>query len=335
MASEQQQSILLYEAECVVFDEMIQLRFSLESDSSYMLSRRIDATSGASFTQLITIEDLASLHDFSTSDPFESKLRNHYAKIRDLFNRNPLPCSRVLHIIDPVEAIGSVSACKTKGELHNLVRAITYKLGSTQFVFHWLRSSLAGDSPATDARYLIGCRPSWIQQYITRVFYLHDQHLHYAKSNLAAALTSSIGRNDDWVGQEAKRHGFVNGLVVPAHSPKTGFFGFLHIGNSLDRSTGEDSLLRSKPLFVALSVELLEWRVAELRREAAWKFRLSAEDVSVLQIYGKRRSVEDVAAQLRTTREMGYKHFQRINKKLGVKRIQEALSKASDFFLVD
>lgn len=327
----------LHEDEHHIFNECVEL--SLSQDS--ILTRRLIRSDGASFSQIVAIDSIDDLSDFATADPYETRLQGSYDRIRQkcvAATAGDRP--RQVETGDPVRLIGELSMCATEGALLSKVRTIVAGLGGTQFTYQWIR--FTGANPATgdpiETRYLVGCRPGWTQQYIARLWYMNDPYVMYARANVAPALTSHVNvhRVDHWLVTEARMHGFANGVVAPAHIHGHGLVGLLHVSNSMRAPAGERVLWDNRVLFRAMSSELLDWRVSQVRQDAQAKYELSEQETQILRMLRDGASASHVADQLGMSKHTVYKTiYQRITRKTGATRITDAVEKAAAHGLLD
>jgi len=327
----------LHEDAYHIFNECVEL--SLSQDS--MLTRRLIRSDGASFSQLVAIDSLDDLSDFATADPYETRLQGSYDRIRQkcaaaMGGDRP----RQVETGDPVRLIGELSMCATEGALLSKVRTIIAGLGGMQFTYQWIRFD--GANPATgdsvETRYLVGCRPAWTQQYIARLWYMNDPYVTYARANVAPALASHVNvhRVDHWLVTEARMHGFASGIVAPAHIHGHGLVGLLHVSNSIRAPAGEGVLWDNRVLFRAISSELLDWRVSQVRQNALAKYELSEQETQILRMLRDGASASHVADQLGMSKHTVYKTiYQRITRKTGATRITDAVEKAAAHGLLD
>ncbi|MFM0363035.1 autoinducer binding domain-containing protein [Paraburkholderia nemoris] len=327
----------LHEDEHHIFNECVEL--SLSHDC--ILTRRLIRSDGASFSQIVAIDSVDVLSDFVTADPYETRLQESYDRIRQkcvAATEGDRP--RQVETGDPVRLIGELSMCATEGALLSKVRTIIAGLGGMQFTYQWIRFD--GANPATgdavETRYLVGCRPAWTQQYIARLWYMNDPYVTYARTNVAPALTSHVNvhRVDHWLVTEARMHGFVSGVVVPAHIHGHGLVGLLHVSNSVRVPTGEGVLWDNRVLFRAMSSELLDWHVSQVRQNALAKYELSEQETQILRMLRDGASASHVADRLGMSKHTVYKTiYQQITRKTGATRITDAVEKAAAHGLLD
>ncbi|MCI0151813.1 LuxR family transcriptional regulator [Paraburkholderia sediminicola] len=327
----------LHEDEHRIFNERVEL--SLSQDST--LTRRLIRSDDASFSQIVAIDSIDDLSDFATADPYETRLQGSYDRIRQKCLA-AMGCDRMRQIEtgDPISLIGELSMCETEGALLSKVRTIVAGLGGMQFTYQWIRFN--GANPATgdsvETRYLVGCRPAWTQQYIARLWYMNDPYVTYARTNVAPALASHVNvhRVDHWLVTEARMHGFVSGIVAPAHIHGHGLVGLLHVSNSIRVPAGESVLWDNRVLFRAMSSELLDWRVSQVRQDALAKYELSEQETHILRMLRDGASASHVAEQLGMSKHTVYKTiYQRITRKTGATRITDAVEKAAAHGLLD
>ncbi|REE06542.1 DNA-binding CsgD family transcriptional regulator [Paraburkholderia sp. BL27I4N3] len=327
----------LHEEEHHIFNECVEL--SLSQDS--ILTRRLIRSDGASFSQIVAIDRMDDLSDFATADPYQTRLEGSYDRIRQKCVA-AMGSERMKEVKtgDPVRLIGEISMCATEGALLSKVRTIIASLGGMQFTYQWIRFN--GANPSTgdsvESRYLVGCRPAWTQQYIARLWYMNDPYVTYARKNVAPALASHVNvhRTDHWLVTEARMHGFASGIVAPAHIHGHGLVGLLHVSNSIRAPDGEGVLWDNRVLFRAISSELLDWRVSQVRQNALVKYELSEQETEILRMLRDGASASHVADQLGMSKHTVYKTiYQRITRKTGATRITDAVEKAAAHGLLD
>ena len=328
----------IYEGECQVFKEHVRLCLSLDA-SGFVIERELKQRDGTIFNQVVPIDRAADLFDFAAADPYEPKLQRIYEALRRHYVEAAASELPSIDHGDPIHAIGELAACRSEGQLLFKARAIVAALGGTQFVYQWLR--FAGDSAASgdaiETRYLAGCRPAWLQQYLARLWYMNDAWIVYARNNVAPAVTSQINlhREDHWLRTEAKTHGFVSGIVLPAHINR-GLIGVLQVSNDIVAPAGEQKLWANRVLLRALSAALLDWQVSHLRKTAEFAYHLTADETIVLKTLRYGGDAANVAEQFGISIHTVYKSiYQRINRKIGVSRINEAVEKATIAGLLD
>jgi DNA-binding CsgD family transcriptional regulator len=320
-----------------IFNERVEL--SLSQDCT--LTRRLIRSDGASFSQILAVNSVDDLFDFAAADPYETRLQGSYDRIRQKYaatvqGDRPM----VGGTCDTVRLIGELSMCATEGALLSTVREIVANLGGTQFTYQWIRFD--GANPATgdplETNYLVGCRLGWMQQYIAKLWYMNDPCVMYARTNVAPALTSHVNvhRADHWLITEARRHGFAGGIVVPSHMHGHGLVGLLQVSNALRAPDGEELLWDNRVLFRAMSSELLDWHVSQVRQNALARYDLNEEETQILRTLRDGGSASHVADQLGVSVHTVYKTiYQRITRKTGATRITEAVEKAAAHGLLD
>lgn len=314
----------------------VNLELSITVDSKFGLKREMVRKDGTTRTQFLHVVDKSSLYDFATADPFEQKLLKHYERMWDQVTAEPT--DKVV-IGEPLISIGNLNKCANEFDLIEQVRAIVCALGGTQFIYHCLRFDSARSivDPA-HATYLIGCRPGWMQQYISNGWSLDDLYLFYTARNIEPVLTSTLNRDrvNHWFVQSARDNAFVRGLIAPAHFPRSGLLGMLHVGCPAGGEKADALLWTHRLPFQALSLAILAWHIQKARSDGIAKYDLHSVDVCVLQTYLIRKSAHDVADVTGVTVNSVYAtHFKRINRKMGTERIALAAEKALAEGLLD
>lgn len=221
-------------------------------------------------------------------------------------------------------------------ELLPLVKRAVESRGAEWFVFASLHPGDHSVSRST-YRFLIGCRPEWCQLYNANRWYITDPCLEYARSNTAPILGADIPLRT--AGQRhmievAADHGFRSTYIVPAHASEKGRIGVLYIGSSLSPPEGEPVFREGRPFFRALALELLDWSSKAVRAEAIRASGLTPHDVRLLGLVKQGFTAADIASELQVSTVTVYRHFQRVNAKIGVPRITAALRFAEEHDLL-
>jgi DNA-binding CsgD family transcriptional regulator len=225
-----------------------------------------------------------------------------------------------------LSAVNRLGQCAHDIELYPLLRTIFLRLHSTSFIFSTFQLNANGH--AAGYRFLVGCNPEWIQIYQHRHWYSNDPYLQYARFNASPALGSSIQLSS--AGQRemhatARQYGFRSNLVVPAHSRLTSLVGMLHVANDVEvEEGGEQRLFEWQALFRAISMSLLDVRVAAQRSSLVAKFELDERDLSALRLVLDGEPAQVVAKSLGLSVASIYSMYTKINEKMGVSRINEA-----------
>ncbi|MCX4150029.1 MULTISPECIES: autoinducer binding domain-containing protein [Paraburkholderia] len=332
----------LHESSDLVASERVRMRLFEVTPGVFTLERELTRRDGVALTQVIDVPNTATLHDFATADPYGLQLAHSYRTIQRKFETalREISFERVSATgLDAEQAIGELENCRTEGELLLSVRNVVTLLGGREFTYNWLRFTEPEPDRAdlADARFLVGCRASWIQQYVAKLWYVSDPFIHYARTHVAPTRSSAISlhRQDHWLLTEARGHGLYNGLVIPAHVRGNELVGLLFVTAATPDGEGEDKLWERRQLFRALSAELLDWHIAHVRREALEQFRLDDQEATVLQMRRWGDSARDIADRIGVSESVAYKIFQRINEKMGVNRISDAVAKAATSGMID
>jgi hypothetical protein len=337
MVEELPRSLLQQATIKVAENSVVHLELSVSADAKFGLKRQLVRSDDVTRTQYLNIDQPSTLYDFATADPFEKKLLGHYEQMVGRCNTEQV--AQGLSIEDPLGAIGDLGNCTDEFDLTATVGAIVHSLGGAQFVYHCLRFNAAGDvvNPL-ESSYLIGCRPGWIQEYLTNSWSLDDPYLCYAAKNLDPILTSTINRDrvNHWFSKSAREHAFVGGLIAPAHFARKGLVGMLHVGCAIGAGESDERLWMRRLLLQALSIAILSWMINKARDAGIAKYELNTRDVAALQAYLIRKSVSDVADVTGVTVRTVYQTlFRSINKKMGMDRIDASAEKALSEGLLD
>ena len=241
---------MLHESCDRVLDDRVNLCLSHDCDSrTFVLSRELVRSDGAKFGQLIEANAATALYDSATSDPYAARLRARYDAVIHLVGAaEPRSETERWDIAGTIGAIDRIANCRSEGEVLVLVSSIVRSLGAMQFICQWLTFEPVSspDADALESRYLVGCRPSWVQRHIAKLWYMNDPLVSYARSNAVPALSSQINlrRKDHWLVTEARSQGSLNGLVAPAHLPGSDLMGLLYVSNNELPTTGDAKLWR-------------------------------------------------------------------------------------------
>ena len=320
----------------------VNLELSSTADSSFGLKRELVRKDGTTQTQFLHVDTQSRLYDFATSDPFEKKLLKHYKEMLENFSLDQIANRAVFSgavIYDPLALIGDLENCVDEYQLIEQVSVIVRALGGSQFVYHFLRFDSARSAiDPVHASYLIGCRPGWIQQYMSNGWALDDPYLLYAARNIEPVLTTALNRDrvNHWFVQSARDYAFVRGLILPAHFSRKGLMGMLHVGCMGNAVENDEMLWKKRLSLQALSLAILSWQINKVRSDGMAKYDLDRKDVCFLQTYLIRRSAHDVAEVAGLAVNTVYQTvFRRLNKKMGTERIAMAAEKALAEGLLD
>ncbi|HDR9756538.1 autoinducer binding domain-containing protein [Burkholderia vietnamiensis] len=332
----------LHDESAQIGTERVSLRLYQTSEGLSIIDRQSLRGDGVSFTQVVGIEHAADLYDFATADPYAQRLERIYSLMHQKYVEAQPQQGRSSAVKTPgapLEAIYGIAQCRTEGELLALARTVITAVGGGDFIFQWSRFSAdkTGTFDFLDSRYLVGCRPSWLQQYLAKLWYMNDPVVQYARYNVEPTVTSRIHlhRTDHWFITQGHDHGLYHGVVAPVHTPGNGVVGILYVSAPTPKPEAVIQLWENKVLLRALAAELLDWRVAQSRLKATEQVDLSDSETLALQTLHSGGGASHVADRLGLSVHTVYKTiFQRINHKLGVHRIGDAVAKAERLGLV-
>lgn len=214
-----------------------------------------------------------------------------------------------------------------------IARTIVRELGAHSFVYSTLRKS--DRTPERDSfKFIIGCKEEWCAMYEHRRWYMNDPYVEYARTTNKPILSSKI--KCETAGQvemleTAKKYGFRSGMVIPTHSHENinERMGLLYIGCEEDVSIGEPLLIKNSLSYRALGIVLLDWWVGHLRDGAMKEFKISENEISLLQELRKGRSMLEIAAKMDLKAATIYKRVATIKDKLNVNGTDDAVREAS------
>ncbi|UUM21060.1 helix-turn-helix transcriptional regulator [Mycoavidus sp. SF9855] len=238
---------------------------------------------------------------------------------------------------NPVIEINRLQQCENDGQLHAILLPLVQYLGASQYIF--LSMVMDKEDEAHSYRYLIGCRPEWLQVYQHRHWYMNDPYIIYARMNIEPKLGSSIpllSAGQSAMVSTARQYGFKSNLIVPTHCRASSLMGVLHVANQCEPNEGgESSLVMAQPLFRAIAGSLLDLRIAELRRASARKFNLNARELDILCSIKQGAHAPQIATKFDVSVATIYVLYKKVNEKMGVNRISEAVKLAVIHELID
>ncbi|WP_233446752.1 helix-turn-helix transcriptional regulator [Paraburkholderia terrae] len=332
---------VIFEVDVHVSRDRVLLRMR-QTNATCLLERQLIRRDGATFTQVLSIDEDDTLLEFVAADPYADHLRAQYQCIDRLYreqlaNRSAQPESGQ-PLRDPLDEICHIRASTNEGELMKIMGRVVPQLGGRSYTYRWLHVP-DRTRAITDQRCLIGCHPGWMHAYISQQWYRKDPSLDYALRNSTSTLASDIeALGDDHRAKDvAARYGFRSAVVCPVHRPSGTVIGLLQIGNGLPQPEGERVLWqdRHRVLMRALADEVLNWHIDALRDEEASRVALDKREQAVLRLVRAGRTACNVADTLGVSERTVYDIFQKINRKLGVSHITRAVAMAIDKGLLD
>lgn len=163
---------------------------------------------------------------------------------------------------------------------------------------------------------------------------MNDPYVEYARTSNLPILASEI--KTETAGQAemlemAKSYGFRSTMVIPTHSNMNvnERMGLLYIGCEDEEAIGEPLLFKHRLSYRSLGLELLDWWVAHFRADAVCKFKITAEEINILQDLKIGRTVVEIAAKMDLKPGAIYSRFNAIKDKLNVDKIEDAVREAS------
>ncbi|WP_455289936.1 autoinducer binding domain-containing protein [Cupriavidus necator] len=221
-------------------------------------------------------------------------------------------------------------------ELMPVVKRAVASYGAEWFVFVSLHPTDHSASRST-YRFLIGCRPEWCQLYNANRWYMTDPCLEYARVNTAPVLGSDLPvqtSGQKYMLEVAATNGFRSIYIVPAHANGKGRIGVLYLGSDLPRNKGEPIFHQGRSYFRLLALELLDWSTRAVRAEAMRATGLMEDETRVMSLVKRGFIAAAIAEELGVSVVTIYRKFQRINEKIGVTRISEAIKFAEEHELL-
>ncbi len=163
---------------------------------------------------------------------------------------------------------------------------------------------------------------------------MNDPFVEYARYNTEPVLGSKIipkttGQIE--MLQVAARYGFRSGMLIPTHSSQNvnERMGLLYIGLETEPAVAEILLNQHRVLYRSLGMELLDWWIRHLRKEAALKYKLSDEEINLLQLTKNGYVVAELSAKLDIPASKLYRQLSIIKDKFNVDKIGAAVAIAN------
>lgn len=311
--------------------------------AGFTLEWWLTRSDGALFRHVTGISSEAELIEFSTLDPYAERLRNDYDVILEKYATASAPIEDAGNsslndqVGELIEAIEKVSVCTTESELIDAVRRLAIALGCDRFIYQWICFGARSESPADAVEtHYFSSSPVGLPEYIDRAWYMNDPYVQHAWEDARPMVIAAAQiQPNHWLIAEERRHGFGKGIVMPCHRFRgdgTKLVGLLHlcIAEARSQEEGERELWHRRSLILILCYELMEWRVERIRQRALVDFRLTEEEVRVLQIIKMGGNARIVATELGVAlNKVNKTIYRRIKLKMGVKTISEAVGKAS------
>jgi DNA-binding CsgD family transcriptional regulator len=234
---------------------------------------------------------------------------------------------------DVLAKIGQIPLCGESEQVASITKAIVRELGAHWYVYSTLRQSDL--SPDRDScKFFDGCRKDWSILYQERKWFMSDPFVEYARTSNLPILASKI--KAETAGQAemletVKCYGFRSTMVIPTHSNMNvnERMGLLYIGCEEEESIGEPLLDKHCLSYRTLGFVLLDWWVARLRAEAMRKFKITDDEINLLQDLKRGRTPVEIAAKIGLKARAVYSRLGTIKDKLNVDRIEEAVREAS------
>lgn len=232
-----------------------------------------------------------------------------------------------------MRTIGQLHLCDTPEALSAATTELVRELGGKAFVY----STHVKDEQSPDQfsqRHCISSHTEWLDIYNERKWFMNDPFIEYARYNTRPAYGSEIAVHTQ--GQRemlrvAAQFGFRSGLLIPTHSSINvdERIGMLIVGSDQDGEKGEQILTANRICFRALAMELLDWWVHYLRDKAALRYRLSPDEIQLLQLSKSGCVVADISVKLNIKPSKLYRQFDAIKDKLNVLKIGDAVRLAN------
>lgn len=225
------------------------------------------------------------------------------------------------------ERISWISGYETEVEVQDAARQIVAYFGMDAFVF----GALSRSGEREHHRYLVGCAPEWCYAYTQNKWYAIDPFIEYALQNTAPAIISDIEIRT--AGQRrmfdvAAEYGYVDGVIVPAHSSSSMWVGILYLTTAAGRDKVQAMFNTHRSLMRAFALELLEWWDTRIYETSATELDIDDTDIELLTKAWENASTDEVANEVGLPSTRVRWRYDRLKKKMGVSSRREAAEKA-------
>lgn len=165
--------------------------------------------------------------------------------------------------------------------LTDAVSRIVRIVGGEVFVFH---TCLRKRGDTASYRYLVGCAPSFCQEYNARKWREIDPISIYALHHARPVLSSDLGplsRAQKDLVRMAKEAGFVASIGIPVSHVRNTINGVLYVGSTAPET--EATFYANQGVFIHLANELLEWVASYVRKQDVGEIVLDSLDQHILR----------------------------------------------------
>ncbi|WP_158907423.1 autoinducer binding domain-containing protein [Burkholderia sp. L27(2015)] len=227
---------------------------------------------------------------------------------------------------ETIRTINRLDECVHDAQVSKLMKDLLPGFGADAYIFSTFSPNSEGHASAY--RFLIGCRPEWMQVYQHRHWYSNDPYFYYARYNQAPVSARRValfsGGQREML-ETARRYGLRSSVIVPVHARATALIGVLQISNAAEpEHGGETRLMQYKALFRGIAGSLLDSRIASQERFLVKRFELSETELWALRRVLRGESAREVASQLGRSVATVYALYARINAKMRVGRVTAA-----------
>lgn len=223
------------------------------------------------------------------------------------------------------DCIARISGCETESEVATITRQVTQFFELSDFIFTCLHHSGGPEH----YRYLVGCDPEWVCQYLQHKWFAVDPFISYALNNSNPILTTEIpliSPGQQRMVATANEYGLRWGIVVPAHSATWSGALFLLTGDVLSSVQRSFDLYRY--LMRALALELLEWSDAKYRADLLARYLFDDLDANLLRLAQANKSTGDAAGELGISFSLARWRYEQLQQKFDVHSKRHAVEKA-------
>lgn len=247
--------------------------------------------------------------------------------------KNRLADTRLKFAAENLRLLELAEALRAPGLNASGVKALVQGVCDLYGAIHWIFSSFL-TTRYTDrdgSRFLLGCPPSWCQIYQSKFWQYCDPAREYARfrtTPLPIAELRIEGEGQTALMEYAQQFGFVDGFIVPAHTPNDHRVGILYIAYEEVGTMPLELFEGTKIALQAVSSALVDWdfkeAVAEVRRET----RLNATECQLLAGDLRGHQSKEIALHLDMTLNAVNRGFRSAINKLGVANKHEAAQMA-------
>lgn len=246
--------------------------------------------------------------------------------------RKPPP-EGIQSLEDAGHRISWISGYETEAEVEAAARQIVEYFELEAYVF----GAFFRTGGREHYRYLVGCTPEWCYLYNENKWYVIDPFVEYALKNASPALALDVPLSSAGQGrmmEEAARHGFRSGIIVPAHSHACVRVGVLYLGTNAGPERARESLFKYRNLMRAFGLELLEWWDSKLRNDSLEDLELDELDLELLAKARENATREEAAHELGVPLSRVKARYERLTRKLEAPNKRSAADKAVDLGLI-